>query len=269
MVAEIFVKQLDGCAYHSGGDNCNCAAEAMWLYRASQGAIRLSACDVRRETHDDSGGTRLDQVQAVSIAHGVPGGRLYKPEKFDTIENLIRTGRYGAIIQLDYSPLVGTKFDCFEGNFREGHSVYCSRGTSTTVRYADPGADHRRAGIPNGYMDMPWPLMKRAAGLLDLGNGETLNSERGAGYVYAYVTPADPVFPAQVWDVSMDGFVQLYFKPGGAHAGAVSRASYRCTRAKVDGLWWYHILSKLNGGKTANAGRYFKPNRYVEAHIHA
>ena len=49
MVAELFVKQLDGCSYPvnhttpSGGFNCTCATEAMWLYRASGGKIILTA----------------------------------------------------------------------------------------------------------------------------------------------------------------------------------------------------------------------------------
>src|SRR6478752_139636 len=195
MVAEIFVKQLDGCAYHSGGENCTCACEAMWLYRASQKAIHTTACHVRELSGDTDGGTRLEQMQTVSQHYNITGGALYRPTLATTLQAMVVSGRYGAIIDIDYSPLAGSRYDCFDGNFRGSHALYLSTGTPTTVHYADPGADGRRDSIPSGYQDAPWSLLVKAAGLLDLG-GQTLTQKYGPGHVYAYVTPADPVFPS-------------------------------------------------------------------------
>jgi len=66
--------------------------------------------------------------------------------------------------------------------------------------------------------------------------------------------------------VSISGYTPLYSSPGGAKVGAVRLATYICTRSKVDGLWWYKIVSLVGGGATKNAGRFFKPNRNTEAH---
>ena len=266
MVAEIFVKQLDGCAFHSGGENCTAASEAMWLYRASQGGIKMTSCQVRTETNDDINGLRLEQVEAVSIHHGITGGKLYKPTAFATVEKLVQTGRYGSIIQIDYSPIANTKYDCFEGNFRDGHAGYVSMGTSTTARWGDPGADGRRPGIPKGYQDIPWTILQRAAGLLVIdANGETMNQRYGPGHVFAYVTPADPVFPTQKYTVHIDGYVAIYAAPNGIRTGAVSQATYICTRSKVNGAWWYHIKATASGQPSKNVGRYFQPNRFTQA----
>lgn len=57
----------------------------------------------------------------------------------------------------------------------------------------------------------------------------------------------------------------LYSAPGGHRVGAVSKATYICTRRKVDGRWWYCIKSKADGSHTANAGRWFGPNRHTKA----
>ena len=189
MVFEIFVKQLDGCTYVSGGQNCTCASEAMWLYRASQGKIHTSACAVRKLTNDKSAGTNLGQMEQVSINYGITAGRVYRPASWETIESVMASNRYGMILQISYRSISGTAYDCFSGRFKGNHAYFVSgKGAKAgTWRVGDPGADGRRSGIPNGYQDIPVSLLKRAAGYLDLG-GTTL----GYGKAYAYVTPPDP-----------------------------------------------------------------------------
>jgi hypothetical protein len=266
---EKFVRQLDGCTYISGGFNCTAASEAMWLYRASQGRVSLSACSVRKKTADRVGGLNLEEARQVSVSLGFPGGLVYRPIRFEKLRQLILTGRYGAILQIGYSQLAGSDYDCFGDSFRGGHAIFLSRGTDAYVRGGDPGADGRRPGVPEGFQNYPWPLLERAASVLPLDDaGHKLLDEYGSGYAYAYLTPADPLVPVQRYDVSMTGFTPVYSAPGGSRVGAVSRASYVCTRAKVSGLWWYRIVTKLDGSRTANAGRYFKPNGYTTARWH-
>lgn len=190
MVYEVFVRQLDGCTYMGGGFNCTCASEAMWLYRASQGRVHLTSCQVRTETGDRSGGTNLTQVDAVSRHHGITGGRIYRPISATLLESLVATGKYGFIIQVLYLPLSNTPFDCWSGNFKGNHAMYVSGPGAKpgTWRVADPGADGRRQGIPTGYQDIPSNLMLKAAAMLDIG-GRAL----GGGKAYVYATPPDPV----------------------------------------------------------------------------
>ena len=190
-VVDIFVRQLDGCTYVYGGLNCTCAVHAMWMFRASQGRVNVTACSVRRETGDKSGGTHLGQMEPISRAHGITGGVVYRPIAATTLVDLLETGRYGAHVQGSYSAFAGTQYDCFPG-FRGNHDWYVSGpSTGSTWRVGDPGADGRRAGIPKGYQDIPIALMLRAAALLDVG-GRTL----GTGKVYAYITPPDPAKPS-------------------------------------------------------------------------
>jgi len=167
------------------GLNCTCAAEAMWLYRASQGRFVTDACHVRDLTDDCVGGTNLGQMQAVSAEYRLTGTR-YQPTDVATIFALVRTNRYGAHLNISYAPVVDTSHDAFFGRFTGNHDIYLSaRGASIgTIRVGDPGA--------TGFHDWPETLLAQAAGLLDLGAGETLNSEYGRGKCYAYLTPIDP-----------------------------------------------------------------------------
>ena len=260
MTFERFVPQLDGCSYVSGGLNCSAASEAMWLYRASQGKIVTTSCAVRRLTNDTVGGLNLRQMADVSAHYGITG-TLWLPGSFDKLRELVLTGRYGAHVQIGYSQLAGSEYDCFDGRFRGGHDVFVSRGTAAYARYGDPGADGRRPTIPQGWQDIPWDLLERAASALPLGNGGTLGQEYGSGRVFAYLTPPDPL--PQYLAVVISGATPLYDKPQGTRIGTVNRASYLCTRKPIDGSWWYRIVSNLRGGKTTLAGRYFKGNSKV------
>ena len=192
MVYERFVKQLDGCTYCSGGLNCNCASEAMWLWRASQGKIATSSCDVRRRTGDKAGGTNLEQIEQVSLGYGITTGRVYKPIMATALFDMVRNGR-GAVLQIGYSVIAGTRFDCFDGRFRGGHSLYLSRVDGSYTYAADPGADGRRSSIPRGFQSYPTSLLIKAAGALQLSvGGQTVNQRYGLGRAFAYVTPQDP-----------------------------------------------------------------------------
>jgi hypothetical protein len=193
-MTDIFVKQLDGCGYlvdgvPSGGFNCTCAVEAMWLFRASGGRINVTACECRRRTGDRSGGTHLGQMEDVSESFGITGGKVYRPIATTTALGLIATRRYGTHWQGSYSVLADTPYDCFRGRFRGNHDWYISGpGTRAgTLRVADPGADGRYDGCPRGYQDIPISLMSLAAARLDVGSRML-----GTGLLYAYFTPPDP-----------------------------------------------------------------------------
>lgn len=205
-----FTKQLDGCTYKSGGFNCTCACHAMWLYRASQGKINITACQCRTKTGDRSGGTNLRQMEQISLSYGISTGRVYQPAKFDTLLSLLRTGRYGAHINIHYSSIKGTKYDCFSGGFSGNHDWYCSgMGTiAGTLRIADPGADGRRPGIPNGYQNIPISVVKTAAGRLNLATSGY--RALGFGLVYAYVTPPDPATAANHHKARVSKQTQLW-----------------------------------------------------------
>lgn len=200
---EKFVSQFDNCTYGPGsGFDCTCAAEGMFLYRASQGRIIETACAVRRETGDVVGGTNLNEMEKVSKAHGITTGRVYQPVDFATIIRYVETGRYGAILQILYAPVVGTSHDAFHGNFRGNHALFLSRpgATAGTIRVGDPGA--------SWWADWPVNLLRNGAGRLDFGNGET----PGIGNCYAYVTPGDPVAqPHSGWGSDVALAIRLTF----------------------------------------------------------
>lgn len=271
MPREIFVKQLDGCSYVSGGKNCTCGSHGMWLYRASQGRIRRTACSIRRQTLDTEGGTTLRQMEKISLQQGIAGGVLWLPGRFAKLRELVLTDRYGFHVNGGYNLLANTRWDCFGGAFRGAHDFYVSSGDANNARLGDPGADGRRPGIPTGYQSIPWELLERVAGALPLvTNGPTLAQEHGAGTVFAYATPADPVVVLRRFRVVILGNTTtrrtpLYTAPNGLRLPkGISRATYIVTQTKVAGLWWYRIVSTGTGGRTDNAGRYFKPNAWMD-----
>lgn len=253
MVIEKFVSQFDGCTYMPGGYNCTMAAEAMWLHRASQGRISVSSCTCRTLTGDRSGGTNLSQAEQVSIHYGVIRGVRYSPADFDSIAHYVLTGRYGSHLDISYGTVAHTALDAFHGGFSGNHDIYLSGPGSTpgTIRVGDPGW--------TSFRDWPISVLKNAAGRLDLGGGQTINSEYGGGKCYAYVTPADPAVATTLYHVVFSGRTTLYSAPNGRIVGAVTRASYAVRKAKVGGLWWYLIVAP----GSANNGRWFKPTRYT------
>jgi hypothetical protein len=266
----IFVPQLDGCVLRGesiGGRNCTCASMAMWLYRASQGKITTTSCHVRDLTNDCDGGTNLDQMVEIAKHYGITGYTLYKPTTTSHLEALLKTGRYGAIIDIDYSPLACTSHDCFRCRFFGNHAVYGESGNAITLRYGDPGADNRdgvAGGIPAGYQNIAWATMWKAAGLLDVG-GMTLNQKRGWGHVYALLTPVDPPVSTIECDVVISGPTALYSSPGGNRVRFVRAAEYLCEARKYSGSWWYKVITRSDGSVAANKGLYCRPGKYVDS----
>jgi hypothetical protein len=272
MTYELFVPQLDNCVLCGGramgGLDCTCASMAMWLFRASQGKIRTTSCHVRDLTNDCSGGNTLDQMTSIADHYGIKGYTLYKPTTTAHLQKLLQTGRYGAIFDIDYSPLANTVHDCFRGNFFGNHAVYGSLGYTRVVRYGDPGADNRdgaSGGIPNGYQLLDWYTAWRAAGMLQVNGTQTLNQRNGPGHVYALLTPADPPASVIEVDVAISGPTALYSSPGGHAVRNVAKASYRCEARKDSGAWWYRIVTRSDGTTAANKGLYFRPGRYTDS----
>ncbi len=70
----------------------------------------------------------------------------------------------------------------------------------------------------------------------------------------------------QYWNVAIVGATRIYNRPFGTVVGTVTKASYRCTRTKVSGVWWYKIISKIDKSPTSLAGRYFRASSNTLAH---
>lgn len=257
MPYERFVRQLDGCVLcggrSMGGLNCTCATEAMWLYRASQGAISTTGCHVRDLTDDCSGGTNLRQMQTVSLKYGIDTGKLYQPTNFDQVVSWVSTGRYGSHLNISYAPFVGTPYDRFHGGFRGNHDLYLSnRGhTAGTLRVGDPGA--------TGFADIPISLLRNAAGKLDLGGGVTVNAEYGGGKAYAYVAPADPAVPETLYHFAIKTKTPVYHAPETSPYRTLNSGSGSCRKTKVDGHIWYQIVKpgSIVNGQWLHAGPTF------------
>ena len=75
--------------------------------------------------------------------------------------------------------------------------------------------------------------------------------------------PVPPAPPLR-YHVVITGYTPLYSKPGGTRLGAVTLATYTCTRSKVGGLWWYRITGPAT---SKNVGRSFKPNRHTKVTV--
>jgi hypothetical protein len=275
-MADRFVKQLDGCGYHTGSDNCTCACHGSWLFRATGGRLVCSACTVRRETGDTVGGTNLHQMRDNADDHAIKGYTLWTPGLADKVRQLVLTGRYGTHWNVGYGVIAGTRWDCFEGGFRGAHDLYVKGGDAEFAYYADPGADGRRDGIPEGWQSIPWDLLFRAAAALPLSKGgPTLAQEYGSGRVYALLTPPDPIIVLPKYLVIIDGNTTdrrtpMYSAPYGERLGAISDASYIVTKRDVVNpatgkpVHWYKVVGTPSGRPTGNLNRWFTPNRWME-----
>ncbi len=275
MTFDRYTTQFDQCTYlvngkPSSGFNCNAAATAMLLYRVTRGRVATSACAVRRLMNDTVGGTNLEQSAAVLDHYGVTGYRLWRPGTYSQLVSLLQTGLYGAIVQVGYSAIAGTEYDCFEGQFRGGHSLYVARMTASSASEGDPGADGRRS-VPDGWQDMPISLLGRAAGRLPLNDaGLTLDTDFGTGHVYALIGPRDPLPVTSEWRVTINApapaSVQLYTRPfvkvvpTAGDSGRIHSSAYDCQRTLVNGVWWFQIRDA-----GTNHGRFLTPSRYVSA----
>lgn len=97
--------------------------------------------------------------------------------------------------------------------------------------------------------------------------GSPLDLDRFHGDSAAlHALAGQPVRQPTPWRVAISGRTPLYSRPNGTRLRPdVVKATYICTRAKVEGLWWYRIRSTASGAPTTNAGKWFKPNRHTEA----
>lgn len=93
-------------------------------------------------------------------------------------------------------------------------------------------------------------------------DGSPLDRDRFNGDLAALRSLAG-IHPTR-FNVVISAYTPLFNRPNGTRVGAVRKASYLCTRSKVNGLWWYRVISRSDGTKAAWAGRFFKPNAHTK-----
>jgi hypothetical protein len=176
----IQVDQLDGSRF--AGLNCNCAATADWLDRETLGRERTTGAYIRALTGDTLGGTNLAQVQAaVQRRWGLYMDVEYRLS-FDSFTARIKGGQ-GAVLQGSCLATKGTMFQESE-SFAGNHSWFINDLNDDGFLVYFPLGDARRDGITDSPRRVPVAVVRRFAGLLDLGNGNRL----GSGLVYAGFT---------------------------------------------------------------------------------
>lgn len=132
------------------------------------------------------------------------------------------------------------------------------------------GLYHSRSGFPDLGQDYNWVAQWSATPPTGVSwsfwqySGVGLDRDQYSGSWLQLRAMAGLTVPTAIrYRVTISGYTPLYVIPNGARVGAVRSASYICTRSKVGGLWWYRIVSKVDGSPTLNGGRYFKPNRFT------
>lgn len=174
-----------------GGSNCLVWSSARAVQYHTRGSINAITGDIRRWISGTTcGGTTLAQVTAaVKALYGVDLVIRYQLP-WEDWTTLIRSG-CGGVMYGGYSAVHGSTEDSFP-LFNGGHGWFVQdvRGDVVGQREyltLDPGADGRRAGIPNmvGTTGRWWPeqLLKRTAGAMPT-NGGTV----GFGFVSAAFT---------------------------------------------------------------------------------
>lgn len=174
-----------------GGSNCLVWSAARAVQYHTRGEISAITGDIRRWISGTTcGGTTLAQVTAaVKALYGVELVIRYQLP-WEDWTTLIRSG-CGGVMYGGYSAVHGSGEDSFP-LFNGGHGWFVQdvRGDVAGQREyltLDPGADGRRAGIPNmvGTPGRWWPeqLLKRTAGAMPT-NGGTV----GFGFVSAAFT---------------------------------------------------------------------------------
>ena len=184
----------------------------------------------RDGTLDRDGGNNLDQMAAIGRQFYGFGLDVRKALPFADFIARIAAGR-GAIVQLWYQPIRATAFrgsTTFSGN----HSIFVS-GVDTSrdvfTNVVDPLADGRRAGLFHGPGDYPIPLLKDAAGRLDVGPPGTYRA-LGAGLVNAGLTQPTGSPPLQPPDWT------AHFAAG-ATVRIYSLDSSGCISRWADSIW--------------------------------
>lgn len=166
MTDAIPIKQLDGSTYQ--GVNCGCAVGAMQVEQATDNRARPTPAQFRSHVKNANGTQDRDAIGSSQIRDVLVGTYGLKAElrfgiPFADLDDL---GDRGFSLAIDYSPLVGTKHDCFRGKFGGDHFLFVPRrNPDGTWKVADPGADGRYAGCPTGYQSMSNALVQKAAGM--------------------------------------------------------------------------------------------------------
>lgn len=150
--------------------NCTPTSFAMAMEKATLGRVRMTGCDVRKQTGDLSGGTMLSQCAAVAHKHGVEvevhaGSGVVSPF---TVAIWLHNGR-GVVAQGNTSALINTPFRSTQGGVN--HAVYINEGRGwkqtgdgkwypSEVLVYDPAADGRKRAyhVDQGPSWWPWSV---------------------------------------------------------------------------------------------------------------
>lgn len=159
-----------------------------------------------------------------------------------------RLAGQGCIIQLDYSPIASSRYDAGRG-FTGGHAMFESH--STTI---DSLADGRASGVWR-YDGTVYPrdLMRRAAGLLQVGGGQTVPD----GFVWAaftkdvvpYYRASVPAGRVLLYEVTNGRIVRRVSQNTGGFSAFASPPRSYPDAAGLPGDSYY--LSRLTSGSRA------------------
>lgn len=262
-----------------GPKNCGTHSAARMAMRSLEG-IRPAGIlgqwypngyDIRRHcynpdgTRDTAGGVHHGQTRsALRLLYGVDVVNHYSADFDEIVAHLEATRPIS--LSLWYRPIRDTANRRGSFTFYQNHEIFLggvdrARGVFTNV--VDPLADGRQTGLYHGPGEYPISLIRSAAGQLNIASSGY--GAVGYGRAYYQVGPATGTPPAspRLYRVEITGRTPLYVLPNGERVGAVSLATYTCTRTKIGGLWWYRIVGPSRSG---NLGRWFKPNANTEAH---
>lgn len=230
---------------------CMCAEGAVALDAHTQGRIRTSPGQVHDHQDDNSGGIGVDDVKT-AWSRGW-GQTLLTPADYDWNDLIyaVRVQRRHALLGVDYDYVAYDYQVQKTGSFDHAVGVDDFRASDSRILRYD-SLDTKAVWAPqSAYRAAAEALALRVRG--------------SKGRLFVALTASRPLLSGtEKYRVKITGYTPLYVAPNGAKAGAVTSASYLCTRSKVSGLWWYRIVSAASGAGTSLAGRYFKPNRYTE-----
>jgi hypothetical protein len=168
----------------------------MGIYKSTMGRVKLSGCQVRRETGDTFGGTTIEQNAKVAAKHGVvvevhTGSNVCTPAYLAT---KVQSGR-GATVSGNCSALIGTPFR--SNGSAVNHTVWLNETRGGTIGKPDfalvydPAANGRTAGwgkADQGPSWWPWSLvLKFVASLHPWGDADP--RVLGPNKVYAGIFP--------------------------------------------------------------------------------
>lgn len=243
--------QATGSVINWDGYLCMAAAGAVALDAHTAGRYQFSAGQIHDRQNDMMGGIGVDDVKTAWAAFGQV---FITPDGFDRTE-LVRVlrARVHVVIGVDYSALPLELRVQKPGLFDHAINLDDIDG-SQTYRYDSLDTVGRWKPL-EPYLDAAEALalrVRRTKASLFVG----LTKQRAA------------LNSLDTYRVVIDGNTTtrrtpLYHTPNGARAGAISEASYIVSRHKVDGLWWFQIISQADGGSTELARRWFKPNRWM------